>query len=37
MLLMDPAIDSVQSRELKIIIGVINENPTICEWVLQDL
>lgn len=35
--LMNPVTDHAQSQELKIISEVIDENPTICDLVLQDL
>lgn len=34
---MNPVIDHSQSQELKIISGIIDENSTICDLVLQDL
>ena len=35
--LMNPVTDHAQSQELKIISEIIDENPTICDLVLQDL
>lgn len=35
--LMNPLTDHAQSHELKIISQIIDENPTICDLVLQDL
>jgi hypothetical protein len=35
--LMSYILDHPQSRELEVISGIIDANPTICEHILQDL
>ena len=35
--LMSHILDHPQSRELEVVSDIIDENPTICEYILQDL